>query len=127
VALAPPIAAIAPEPFVPVVLTPEKLIAVMDDAMDCDSVAVTVTPVRGTVAKARQISVVPLCALVRFTSVQMRPPPAMLLTVVFVPLLQSVATKASRSSFARAVLKVGVAMVVLEEELSLATATSAAI
>ncbi len=85
-ALAPPMAPIAPEPFVPVVLTPEKLITVMEDATDCDNVAVTVTPASGVVAKALQISAVPLCALVRFTKVQVRLPPAMLLTVVFVPL-----------------------------------------
>jgi hypothetical protein len=84
---APPIAPTAPDPFVPVVLTPEKLITVIEAATDCESVAVTVAPVSGAVAKARQISAVPLCALVRRTSVQVRLPPAMLFTVVFVPLL----------------------------------------
>jgi hypothetical protein len=86
-ALAPAMAPSAPEPFVPVVLTPEKLITVMEDTIDCDSVAITVTPDSGAVAKPRQISADPLCALVRLISFHLRLPPAMLFTVVFVPLL----------------------------------------
>jgi hypothetical protein len=37
----------------------------MEDTTDCDSVAITVTPDSGAVAKPRQISADPLCALVR--------------------------------------------------------------
>jgi hypothetical protein len=107
------VAPIAPEPFVPVVFTPVKLKTVIDDATLFESVAVTVAWLNGEVAKARQISELPLCAFVRTTSVQVMPPPLILLTVVFVPERKSVATKARSNSFPDAVEKAGVVTVLL--------------
>ena len=67
-------------------------------------------------ANARQISAVPLCTLVRVTSVQVRPAPVTLFTVVFVPVVgASAETKASSSSLAEVVENVAVAMVVALE------------
>ena len=70
-------------------------------------VEVTVAFVRMLVAVAFQISEVPLWALARFTSVQVRPAPE---TVIDCRRVggPSDATNASRSSLAFAVLKVGV-------------------
>ena len=62
-----------------------------------DSVAVTVTLVRVEVANARQISAVPPELFVRCTSVQVRPAPVTLLTVVAV-VLPTLPTNASSSS-----------------------------
>jgi hypothetical protein len=75
----------APEPLVPDVSTPTKLITVIDETTLCDMVAVTETPVNGAVAKARQISDVPLCTFVLTTSAQVNPAPETPVTVVFVP------------------------------------------
>jgi len=83
--LPPAVAPIAPEPFVPVVSTFEKVATVIDAAVDCESVAVTVTFVSVAGAKALQISAVPLCTFVRLTSARVKPPPATPVTVVFVP------------------------------------------
>jgi hypothetical protein len=80
------VAPIAPDPPVPVVSTPEKLITVMDETTFCDTVAVTVTLLRGAVANAFQISAVPFCVFVRSTNVQVRPAPVTPVTDVFVPL-----------------------------------------
>ena len=80
-----PVAPMAPEPFVPVVSTPAKLITVIEEITLYESVAVTETLLSGTVAKALQISALPLCALVRTTSAQVRPPPETAVTVVLVP------------------------------------------
>jgi hypothetical protein len=49
----------APDPFVPVVSTPVKLITVMDAATFCDKFAVTDTLLLGPAANARHISDVP--------------------------------------------------------------------
>ncbi len=76
-------------------------------------VAVTVTLVNADGAKARQISAVPLCVFVRSTSTQVRPAPLMPVTVVFVPEMKSVDTKARSSSFEAVVENAGVATVVL--------------
>ena len=84
-ALALAVLPIAPEPFVPVGSTPVKLITVIDAKTFCDSVAVTVALVKGEVAKARQISAVPLCVFVRTTNVHVSPVLAILFTVVLVP------------------------------------------
>ena len=70
---------IAPEPFGPVVSTPVKLITLMDARRLCESVAVAVTLVMGEVAKARQISELPLCAFVRESCAAIR------VTVVLIP------------------------------------------
>ena len=59
-ALALPVAPIAPEPLVPVVSTPAKLITVNEELTLWESVAVTVTLLSAEEAKARQISEVPL-------------------------------------------------------------------
>jgi hypothetical protein len=79
------VAPIAPDPFVPEVSTPVKLITVIDETTLCDSVAVTVTLLKGDGANARQISDVPLCAFVLTASAQLSPPPLTLATVVFAP------------------------------------------
>src|SRR6185436_16623855 len=96
--LAPPMAPIAPEPLVPVVSTPLKLITVMFAAANCDSVAVTVALVRAFAANARQISAVPRCVLVRLTSVHVRLPPVIPVTVVAPGSTLEASTKASSSS-----------------------------
>ena len=80
-----PVAPIAPEPFVPEVSAPIKVITVTDDVTLWESVAVTFTCLKGEVANARQISAVPLCVLVLWTSVQLNPAPVTLVTVVFAP------------------------------------------
>ena len=59
---------------------------VIEETMLCDNVAVIVALVRGVVAKARQISEDPLCALVLTTRVQVSPPPVTPVTVVLAPL-----------------------------------------
>jgi hypothetical protein len=75
----------APEPFVPEVSVPVKVITVIEDATLCDSVAVTFTWLKGEVANARQISAVPAWVLVLLTSVQVNPAPVRLVTVVLEP------------------------------------------
>ena len=85
IALALPVAPIAPEPDVPEVLTPVKLITVMEAATDWERVAVTVTVLKAVGEKARQISEVPLCVFVRTTRTQVRLPLVILVTVVLVP------------------------------------------
>lgn len=101
------VAPIAPEPFVPEVFAPWKLITVMDETALTERLAVTVTFVNGVSATALQISAVPFCALVRFTSVQLRPAPVTLLTLVLAPPVKgkSAATNASRTSLPVAVEK----------------------
>jgi hypothetical protein len=89
--------AVAPEPPVPDVSTPVKESTVIEDTVACDTVAATLTLTSGAAANARQISDVPLCALLRTTSDHVRPAPATLVTVAVVPLAASVATKASNS------------------------------
>jgi hypothetical protein len=81
-----PTAPIAPDPFVPEVFTPAKLMTVIDEITLCDRVPATVRPLRDAPAKARQISEDPLCPLVRWTRTHVNPPPETLFTVVFVPL-----------------------------------------
>jgi hypothetical protein len=96
------VAPIAPDPLVPVVSIPVKVITVMEEATLAESVAVALTLVRVVGAKARQISDVPLCPLERTTKVHVSPAPAMLLTTVPEP-VSSVETKASSSSLAATV------------------------
>jgi hypothetical protein len=57
----------------------------MEDTTLWESVAVTDTLLSAAGAKARQISDVPLCTLVRSTSAHVSPAPLTLVTVVFVP------------------------------------------
>src|SRR5712675_750249 len=80
-----PVAPMAPDPLVPVVSTPAKLITVINETVLRDRVAVTVALVSCDVAKARQISAVPRCVLVLRTSTHVSPVVAMPVTVVFVP------------------------------------------
>jgi hypothetical protein len=54
----------APDPFVPAVFTPVKLITVIEGTTFWDSVAVTVTLLKTVAANALQISAVPICKLV---------------------------------------------------------------
>jgi hypothetical protein len=75
----------APEPKVPDVLTPAKLITVMEEATLCDSAAVTLTLANGATEKALQISAVPNCKLLRATRTQVSPDPFTLVTLTFVP------------------------------------------
>src|SRR5712692_212219 len=84
-ALPPAVAPTEPDPFVPLVSTPLKLITVIEEATLVESVAVTVTPVSPEGAKARQISAVPLCTFVRTARTQVRPAPVTPFTTVLVP------------------------------------------
>jgi hypothetical protein len=59
-ALLPAVAPIAEEPSPLLVLTPAKLMTVIDETTFCDSVALTETLARGAAANARHISDVPL-------------------------------------------------------------------
>ena len=102
-ALAFAVAPIAPDPPLPDVSTPVNDSTVIDDTVACETVAVTVTLLSVAGENARQISDVPLCALLRTTSDHERPAPATLVTAAVVPLAASVATKASSSSFAEVV------------------------
>jgi hypothetical protein len=90
-----------------------KPITVMDAATFCESVAVTDTALSGVVAKARQISAVPLCTFVLTTSFQVRPAPDTLVTLVLGAETLSVETKASSNSLADFVENAAVAIVEL--------------
>lgn len=63
--LAAALAPIAPDPLMPDMSTPAKLTTVIDDVTLCERWAVTLIPVNGDGAKARQISAVPICTLLR--------------------------------------------------------------
>src|SRR5438874_7554570 len=76
-------APIAPEPFVPVVSTFEKLTTVIDEATDCDRFADTVTFVSGAAANARQLSLVLSFALLPIVLAHEWPPPLMIWIVLF--------------------------------------------
>src|SRR5664279_5251636 len=67
------------------------------------------------VANAPQISAVPLCTLVRFTRLQLSPPPLTLFTTVFEPDFQSVAIYARSNSLVEAVEKGGALTDLLED------------
>ena len=104
------LAPIAPEPLLPDVSAPMKLITVMEEMTDWERVAVTVTRLKTEGANARHISAVPSCWLARCTRDQLSPAPRTPLTVTpgRVP---SVAINASSSSLAFVVEKVDVAVV----------------
>lgn len=104
------LAPIAPDPLVPEVSTPAKLTTVIDDVTLCERWAVTLIPVSGEGAKARQISAVPSCTLLRCTRVQVSPPPETPFTTTLEEMeyRPPLATKASSNSFDFVVEKVAV-------------------
>ena len=110
-----PVAPMAPEPLIPVVLTPVKLITVIEEVTFWERVALTVTFVNVVGANVRQISAVPRWVLVLLTKTQGSPPPVTLLTVVLVPdeVEMVAATKANNYSFVDFVENAAVATVVL--------------
>jgi hypothetical protein len=101
----------APAPFTPVVSTPIKLITVIEESTLCESVAVTVILVSGTVENACQISDVPSWTLVLRTSVQLKPVEVTFVTVMGVD-VPSVAINASSNSLPAVVEKLPVWMFV---------------
>jgi hypothetical protein len=104
------VAPIAPDPFVPVVSTPVKLITVIVDVgAVCEKFAVTVALDNGEAANARQTSEVPPWALLRTTNVHGSPPPVTLETVMFDE-SASLEMNASNSSFPLAVEKAELVM-----------------
>lgn len=119
-----PVAPIAPEPFVPDVSTPVKLITEMEASTLSDSVAVTATLESGVGEKARQISASPFCAFVLLTSTQVNPAPATLVTVVLGEETLPVETSASNNSLPEFVENEGVAIVLLALEPSAETEAS---
>ena len=122
-----PIAPMAPEPFVPAVFTPVKLMTVIDATTLFEIVAVAVTPLSAEVANARQISAVPRWTFVLSTRAHVNPPPATLLTETLVPLPgSSVEMNARSSSFAEAVANDGDAIVVALVPRSVDSVTSIA-
>ena len=116
---------IAPEPFVPVVSTPAKLITSIDETTFCDSVAAADPFVTGLAAKARHISELPSCVFVRCTRVHVSPAPVTPVTVVFED-NASVDTSASTSSFPTKVENVPLVIVVDAAAWSFATNASIA-
>jgi hypothetical protein len=116
-ALAPAVAPMAPEPPVPLVSVPVKVTTVMEAGTLCDSVAFTLTLDRVAEAKARQISAVPRCVLVRQTSAQVWLAPVTPVTVM-PDELAPVDTNASSNSLVAVVENEGDVMLVLELELS---------
>jgi hypothetical protein len=75
----------APDPFVPVVSTPVKLITVMEAETFCARFAVTDALLKGAAAKARHISDVPRWLFVLTTRAHVKPAPDTLLTVIVFP------------------------------------------
>jgi hypothetical protein len=92
---------------VPTVLTPLKVITVIEETTLCDKVALTATFFNTDGAKARQISDVPSWTLVLTTRTQVNPAPDTLCTVAFGELRVSVEMKASSSSLLWAVENAG--------------------
>ena len=111
-ALPPPVAPIAPDPFVPEESAPVNVTTVIDDTTFCDRFAVTVALLNAEGAKARQISAPPGCAFVRFTSAQVRFPPVTLLTVIPPEEPESAEMNANNSSFGIVVENAGVVTLV---------------
>ena len=128
-ALPDPVAPIAPEPLVPELITPLKLITVIEETLLRAYVAVTVTFVNGAVANARQISAVPDCEFVLFTNCQVNPPPVTLFTAIFADDwlgCQSAPTNASNNSLPDVVENAAVSTVLLAEDWSFEIVTSIA-
>jgi hypothetical protein len=81
---------------------------VIEAATLCVSVAVTVAALTVVVAKARQISAVPVWALVLSTRVQVKLPPVTPLTETLVPVPEASAVmNVNKSSFGEAVVNDG--------------------
>ena len=114
----------APEPLVPVVSTPLKLMTVIDAAALWEIVAVIVALAIVDGANARQISDVPRWVLVRRTSTHVTPPPVMPVTVWPVALASSAATNARSSSFPAVVDSAGDTRLVLLVDRSTNTVAS---
>src|SRR5882762_7475819 len=76
------VAPIAPDPLVPDVSTPAKLMTSIDEGTFCERVAVTETLLSRFGANARQISAVPSCVFVRSSKFQVNPAPVILVTVI---------------------------------------------
>jgi hypothetical protein len=94
---------IAPEPLVPVISTPTNpVITYVPEAVAPEKDAVMLEIETGVDAKVRQSSQDPASVLARPTLTQVKPPPAMLLTVVD-PTWRFI--KAKMSSFGKLVLK----------------------
>ncbi len=108
-------APIAPEPFVPDVSAPIKLMTVIEDATLCVRVADTDTLFKGAAAKARQISAVPFCTLLLATNTHVKPQPEMLLTVMLGLEEASVEIKANNNSLPVVVENAGLVIVELAE------------
>jgi hypothetical protein len=113
----------APEPFVPVVLTPAKLITVIEAGASPDSVAVMDTSLRGAAANARHISAVPAWTPVRLTSTQVNPPPDTPATItcpmcILPPVRAPVEINARINSLAEAVDNADTTILLLEVERS---------
>jgi hypothetical protein len=125
-ALPPPVAPIAPDPFVPDASAPVKVTTVIDATTFCDRFAATVALLKAVVANARQISASPGCALVRFTSAQVSPPPVTLLTVIPPDAPESAEMNANNSSFGTVVENAAVVTVVLADVLSVEVIASMA-
>jgi hypothetical protein len=106
-------APIAPEPLVPVVSTPMKVMTVIEEPTLWDRLAVTDTLLRGDAAKARQISEVPLWTLLLATSTQVKPAPETLVTVMFGVETEAVEINASSSSLPETVENAGMVIVEL--------------
>ena len=96
--LAAAVAPMPPDPLLPEVFAPVKATTVIDAATCCDRATVTLAPLKGDGATARQTSAVPRCWLSRRTSVQVRPPPLTCWTVVLGDVTSSPATNARSSS-----------------------------
>jgi hypothetical protein len=103
-----PVWPMAPDPLVPEVSTPVKLMTVNKEETLCESVALTVTLINGEGANARQISDVPSCTLVLRTSTHVSPAPVTPVTVVLGEETPSVETNASSNSLPVDVEKLGV-------------------
>jgi hypothetical protein len=124
--LPPPVAPIAPDPFVPEGSAPVNVTTVTDETTFCDRFAVTVALLTTAGAKALQISAPPGCAFVRFTSAQVRPPPVTLVTVKPPDTPESAETNANSNSFGANVENAGLVTFVPDVVRSVETSLSMA-
>jgi hypothetical protein len=105
------VAPIAPDPFVPELSTPVKLITVIEEVTLCQNVTVIDTLVSVELENARQISAVPSCTLVLWTRTHGSPTPVIFVTVVLGDETRSDETNARRGSSADVVENTGVVTV----------------
>jgi hypothetical protein len=96
-----PVAPIAPDPFVPELLTPVKVTTVIDEAAEMAKLAETETFESADGANARQISLVPRSVLILTTKTQVNPAPVTPVTVLLAPedVGTSVEISANNNSF----------------------------